>query len=410
SPIDGATLLQSSRVRIWIGGLMNHLSLCQRMYIRSRRPFRIILMRHAESEGNVDKCMYSSTPDHALKITERGKRQATLAGRELQKLIGDESVYFIVSPYTRTRMTYKIVKEGLGKRQHFAMKEDPRLRELDFGNFQDLGTMQETMETRKAYGRFWFRFMNGESCSDVYDRATAFWESVFRSMDHSPGTRFQNYVIITHGLMMRLILMRYFQWKVEFFERVWNPSNCETWIMERDERGSYRLVTEILDRPPAVTTMIGESIERKEETASSCVAGAQAAVALDGEGSGAEGQGTVGADESEGGEAAATNGAQEQHQQQQEAKLPSPPSQAEQLLPGITITVANDPTAVGGSSGVGGSEEEQEQERQPIAPPKGVSLPSPPSCLGVATHVRGGASGVVDGGLFVTREEEEEEE
>ncbi|CAM9484733.1 unnamed protein product, partial [Ectocarpus fasciculatus] len=62
-------------------------------------------------------------------------------------------------------------------------------------------------KTRKAYGRFWFRFMNGESCSDVYDRATAFWESVFRSMDHTPGTRFQNYVIITHGLMMVSLLL-----------------------------------------------------------------------------------------------------------------------------------------------------------------------------------------------------------
>lgn len=44
--------------------------------------------------------------------------------------------------------------------------------------------------------------MNGESGADVYDRATAFWESVFRSMDHSAGTQFQNYVIVTHGLMM----------------------------------------------------------------------------------------------------------------------------------------------------------------------------------------------------------------
>ena len=44
--------------------------------------------------------------------------------------------------------------------------------------------------------------MNGESGADVYDRATAFWESVFRSMDHSTGTQFQNYVIVTHGLMM----------------------------------------------------------------------------------------------------------------------------------------------------------------------------------------------------------------
>lgn len=56
---------------------------------------------------------------------------------------------------------------------------------------------------RKAYGRFWFRFMNGESGADVYDRATAFWESVFRSMDNTNSDiRFRNYVIITHGLMM----------------------------------------------------------------------------------------------------------------------------------------------------------------------------------------------------------------
>lgn len=44
--------------------------------------------------------------------------------------------------------------------------------------------------------------MNGESGSDVYDRATAFWESVFRSMDHTTSCRFKNYVIVTHGLMM----------------------------------------------------------------------------------------------------------------------------------------------------------------------------------------------------------------
>lgn len=53
--------------------------------------------------------------------------QAAVAGRELKKLVGDESVHFIVSPYTRTRMTYEIVRKELGQRQ-FSMKEDPRLR------------------------------------------------------------------------------------------------------------------------------------------------------------------------------------------------------------------------------------------------------------------------------------------
>lgn len=67
---------------------MNHLFLCHRMYIRSRRPFRIILMRHAESEGNVDKGMYSSTPDHALRITERGKCQVWCACGLLRACVG----------------------------------------------------------------------------------------------------------------------------------------------------------------------------------------------------------------------------------------------------------------------------------------------------------------------------------
>lgn len=58
-------------------------------------------------------------------------------------------------------------------------------------------------QIRKAYGRFWYRFMNGESGADVYDRATAFWESVHRSMDSTGSEpRYRNYVIITHGLMM----------------------------------------------------------------------------------------------------------------------------------------------------------------------------------------------------------------
>ncbi|CAN0429710.1 unnamed protein product, partial [Laminaria digitata] len=147
-----ATPFKCWRLHLWIGWVMNRLELCRRMYIRSRRPFRIILMRHAESEGNVDKGIYSLTPDHALKITDKGKRQAAVAGRELKKLIGDESVNFIVSPYTRTRMTYEIVRKELGCTK-FAMKEDPRLRELDFGNFQDLVTMEKTMEV----GKEWFQ-------------------------------------------------------------------------------------------------------------------------------------------------------------------------------------------------------------------------------------------------------------
>lgn len=69
--------LKCRRMHLWIGWFVDQLEHCHRLYVRSRRPRRIILMRHAESEGNVDKGVYTSTPDHALKITELGRRQVT---------------------------------------------------------------------------------------------------------------------------------------------------------------------------------------------------------------------------------------------------------------------------------------------------------------------------------------------
>lgn len=39
-------------------------------------PKRIILVRHAESQGNVNKHLYANVPDSQLKITEKGQRQA----------------------------------------------------------------------------------------------------------------------------------------------------------------------------------------------------------------------------------------------------------------------------------------------------------------------------------------------
>eukprot|EP00933_Yihiella_yeosuensis_P023111 TRINITY_DN18049_c0_g1_i2.p1 TRINITY_DN18049_c0_g1~~TRINITY_DN18049_c0_g1_i2.p1 ORF type:complete len:100 (+),score=17.92 TRINITY_DN18049_c0_g1_i2:169-468(+) len=40
---------------------------------------------------------------------------------------------------------------------------------------------------------------------------------------------------------MRIFCMCYFRWTVQEFEQVWNPSNCEIWVMEKDDKtGRYR--------------------------------------------------------------------------------------------------------------------------------------------------------------------------
>jgi hypothetical protein len=46
----------------------------------------------------------------------------------------------------------------------------------------------------------------------VYDRASSFIASLFRSFERYWRVPPRNIVIVTHGLYMRLFVMRYFRW------------------------------------------------------------------------------------------------------------------------------------------------------------------------------------------------------
>ncbi|MEY9964481.1 broad specificity phosphatase PhoE [Streptacidiphilus sp. MAP12-16] len=203
------------------------------------RPRRIVLLRHGESQGNIDESIYERVPDHALQLTARGREQARANGRELRVLFGEEPVQAYVSPYLRTRQTFGLL--GLDPARLRAM-EEPRLREQDWGNLQDVEDIRRQRKTRDAYGHFFYRFTQGESGADVYDRVGAFFETLHRNFERADYP--PNVLLVTHGLMMRLFCMRWFHWTVEEFEALSNPGNGEfrTLLLGSDDRYT-------LDRP-----------------------------------------------------------------------------------------------------------------------------------------------------------------
>jgi broad specificity phosphatase PhoE len=203
------------------------------------RPRRIVLIRHGESQGNRDDTIYERVPDHSLELTATGMRQATRAGERLRELFGDERVQAFVSPYRRTWNTYRAL--GLDPRLTRA-KEEPRLREQDWGNWQDVEDIQRQRKARDAYGHFFYRFAMGESGADVYDRVGAFLETLYRAFDQEDFP--SNVLIVTHGITMRLFCMRWFHWTVEEFEALSNPDNAETRALLLQPSGRY-----VLDRP-----------------------------------------------------------------------------------------------------------------------------------------------------------------
>ncbi len=192
-------------------------------------PRQIIMIRHGQSAANVDQSIYNRIPDYRIPLTELGVAQAKEAGRKVRQQLAGEKVRVYVSPYLRAYQTLEAM--DLGDLVESIM-EEPRLREQDWANFQNPTVIADQKELRNSYGHFFYRFREGESGSDVYDRVTSFMETLFRHWNRNESA--PNVLLVTHGLTMRLFCMRWFHCTVEYFESLNNPGNAETRTLVRD--------------------------------------------------------------------------------------------------------------------------------------------------------------------------------
>lgn len=199
-------------------------------------PKRIFLVRHAQSLGNIDSTSYQNTPDWRIPLTPKGKQQAYDCGRRITKIIKDEPVALYYSPYNRARMTVDGIRTAFNENEIriLSEREDARLREQDIsGNLQNRDEMMQAWRDRDEFGRLFFRFPGGESGADASDRAASFIESFFRERQISNHPDDINAVIVTHGLLIRLFIFRWFHLTVEMFEQLKNPDNCAIVMLER---------------------------------------------------------------------------------------------------------------------------------------------------------------------------------
>ena len=139
--------------------------------------------------------------------------------------------------------------------------EEPRLREQDFGNFQPSSAeMTKMWHERAEYGHFFYRIPSGESAADAYDRVSGFNESLWRSFKEDDFASVC--VLVTHGLMTRVFLMKWYHWSVEYFEDLRNMNHCEFVVMQRnDSNGRYMLKNQLR----TWTQWQREQAEAKEE-------------------------------------------------------------------------------------------------------------------------------------------------
>lgn len=95
-----------------------------RNYNANIMPNKLIMIRHGQSEGNVDEILYSTKPDNNMRLTKLGWDTARMAGKVLKEEIGkDETVHFVVSPYVRTVETFHGIVSAWVDPMEFEMLE-----------------------------------------------------------------------------------------------------------------------------------------------------------------------------------------------------------------------------------------------------------------------------------------------
>lgn len=211
-------------------------------YQKERRPNRIILIRHGRSKANGNYDILQDIADNTVHLADEGIQMAKDAGKKLKEIIGNETIRFYVSPYQRTKETYENILLSFKDNPHFTSFE-PQIREQEFGNLQ--ADMDKQFAIQKRVGVFYYRFVDGESGADVYDRSSLFMSSLFREFASPDYHHYDNVIIVTHALTIMFWLMRFLNYSVSDFYKIREPGNCEFVVLEKNAKGRYEIKTDV---------------------------------------------------------------------------------------------------------------------------------------------------------------------
>ncbi len=203
-----------------------------------RPPVTIYLVRHGQSEANVDKNVYRTKPDHAIALTPLGISQADEAGtffaNHFSAHAAEAPAIILRSPYERARQTEDRIATAIGSQFIAERVELAECAEQQYGLFDGVPPTELSVTFPREYeryllaqknmGKFWAAPPQGESLFDVYQRATNVAGMI--RFGHRKGA-INTFIIVAHGNWMRCFLMAWCNLPYEWIAKSRVPENCE---------------------------------------------------------------------------------------------------------------------------------------------------------------------------------------
>lgn len=193
---------------------------------------KLFFVRHGQSAGNANKEVYFTHKDQDIPLTTLGTQQAFNAAQSIVDLTKPVVEFFTlkyeiyVSPYLRAVETAQHLRDGIDEVQSAItieseiIREDPRLREREWGVLRDLNDTLPKGEKDDLF-TFFYKPTGGESFANVYDRVANFHQWLITN------TSSENIIIVAHGESIKCYLAYLLGWNPEEFSKWSNPKNCE---------------------------------------------------------------------------------------------------------------------------------------------------------------------------------------
>lgn len=212
---------------------------------------KILLVRHAESESNVDLSVHSHTPDPAIRLSPKGYTQAIRLGEVLRPLLLNDHGHYhdrtriMISPYRRTRETLEGM--AIGSRMTSAnahvtdlaqsaekIHENIALREIEYGVFDGITVEERPIKLPLEHacyqrhldheGWVYARMPLGESPADVVGRA----KLVLHDIERAYRQGVKQLIIVSHSQTIRCIRMEMEEQSVQWLTEEPSPPNTST--------------------------------------------------------------------------------------------------------------------------------------------------------------------------------------
>jgi 2,3-bisphosphoglycerate-dependent phosphoglycerate mutase len=208
------------------------------------QSIRMFLVRHGQSETNLDKAVNARLPDHRVALSTEGHAQAGEVGAYLAKLLKcAPRVRILASPYVRARQTGAAIERALAAATiRFDRREATELREIEYGLFDGIADEDlpktfpreyEHYDKHKRFeGEFFAPMPLGESRCNVADRIKGVFGTILRDASADRTDPISDFIIVSHGVTIRCFRMQWMHYSWEWYEQEQNPRNCSVQLIE----------------------------------------------------------------------------------------------------------------------------------------------------------------------------------